>query len=230
MRKIGNLFLISLTLCFSGCDDRDAQNYAQELIGVLESYQSQVSEKIKAEKASYKELAAVYERGRSRGLESALRQERRERSRKLAVEMLRSDHYITSAEILASLRDYGETDFDNTRKLMELEADALTQFLGDIEGLEFDMETISSLKEALKDLSKPKGQFKQLRDVAVFAKKSKEEFDSLACEDLSTELANAQKQLDEWKKEPEKNKAKIVAFQELIQQLNEQKSATGCTA
>lgn len=227
-RKICAVLIACICLFFIACDDRDAQNYAKELMGVLDSYQFQVNQKVKAERNSYKELAAIYAKGSSRVVESGLTQERRERSRRLATDMIRLEHPPTSSEILASLKEYGEQDFDSTRKLMELEADAQAQFLGDIEALEFDVETIASLKESLKDLAKPKGRLKQLRDVSTFATEAKTEFDKLICQDLTGEITSLQKQVAEWEKEVNKNKHKIESFRKLIAKLNEQKTAKGC--
>lgn len=229
MRKLCATFLLCAASFFTACDDRAAREYANELIGVLDSYQTQVNEKVKAEKKSYKELAAIYQKSRLRVTESSLKQERRERSRKLATEMIRSDYFPASSELLASLKDYGEQDFDTMRKLMELEADAQSQFLSDIEALEFDVETIAALKESLKDLAKPKGKLTGLKDLAVFASESKKAFDGLICEDLKHELDALTAQVQTWRQEnAEKNKGKINAFQTLIGNVNEQKSDKQC--
>lgn len=229
MRKIYAVVFLFAASFFTGCDDRDAQSYATELIGVLDSYQTQVNEKVKAEKRSYKELAAIYQESRLRVSESSLKQERRERSRKLVTAMIRSEYFPTSSDVLANLKDYGEQDFDTTRKLMELEADAQSQFLGDIEALEFDVETIAALKESLKDLAKPKGKLARLKAVAVFASESKKEFDGLLCQDLQVEIDDLTKQVQVWAQDNTgKNKGKINTFQTLIGKLNEQKTAKHC--
>jgi hypothetical protein len=228
MRRICALFLMCLASFLTACDDRDAQNYAKELIGVLDSYQTQVSEKVKAERNSYKELAAIYAKGSSRVAESALKQERRERSRKLTTDMIRSEYPPTSSDILTSLKEYGEQDFDSTRKLIELESDAQAQFLGDIEALEFDVETIAALRESLKDLAKPKGKLKQLRDVAVFVKESKTAFENLTCHDLKGEIADLEQQVVQWQTDADKNKGKINSLLALITELKDRQTAKGC--
>jgi hypothetical protein len=182
------LLLICFSLPLAGCDDKDARLYAQQLTDVLDSYQAQVERKVSAEKGSYKELAAVYERARQRNIEQALEQERVERAEKLATEMVGGDSLPRNTQILQSLRDYAEHDFTTTRDFLQVEADAQAQFLGDIEALEFESETLDDLRASLKQLTKPKGRLKLIREATDFAQKSKEELDKLICEDLKAEL------------------------------------------
>jgi hypothetical protein len=188
-KRLALVFALCASLGLAGCDDKDAQQYAQQLSDSLDAYQAQVNRKVSAEKNSYKELAAAYERARQRNIESSLEEERVERSEKLAAEMLDADHLPRNTQILDSLRSYADEDFGATRDFLQVEADAQAQFLGDIEALEFESENIDDLKESLAELAKPKGRLKRLRDATVFAQEAKEELDKLNCHDLAARLA-----------------------------------------
>ena len=175
-------FVISL-LCgvmfLSGCEDRDAQQYAKELIGVLDSYQTEVNKKIKVEKETYKNLAEIYQSAREDDRLEALTQERSERAEKMAEEMINGDYEPRPTEFLGRLRDYATFDFDMNRKLFELESDAQARYLSDIADLEFDAKNIAALSKALGELAKPKGSVQQIKDSAAFAKEVKDELDKL---------------------------------------------------
>jgi hypothetical protein len=201
MKILAAIFLLCAALPMAGCDDKDARQYAQELVNVLDSYQEQVDRKVTAEKDSYKELAGVYERARQQNIEQTLEDERVERSEKLATVMVDADHLPRNTEILESLRAYAEEDFGSTRDFLQIEADAQAQFLGDIEALEFESETIDDLRASLKLLAKPKGNLKRIRDAAVFVQDTKKEFDQLLCKDVEAALELQQAQLAQLKTE-----------------------------
>lgn len=201
MKKLGAILLLCGAIPLGGCDDKDAQQYAQQLISVLDSYQEQIDRKVAAEKDSYKELAQVYERARQRNIEQTLEDERVERSEKLATGMAAADHLPRNTEILEGLRAYAEQDFASTRDFLQIETDAQAQFLGDIEALEFESETIDDLRASLKVLAKPKGHLKRIRDAAVFAQDTKKEFDQLICKDLNGALESQKATLEELRAE-----------------------------
>lgn len=201
MKRLATIFLLCSALPLAGCDDKEAQQYARELINVLDSYQEQVDRKVAAEKDSYKELAAVYERARQRNIEQTLEDERVERSEKLATVMVDADHLPRNTELLESLRAYADEDFASTRDFLQIEADAQAQFLGDIEALEFETQTLDELRASLKLLAKPKGHLKRIRDAAVFAQDTKKEFDKLICKDLDAALGSQKAALEELKTE-----------------------------
>jgi hypothetical protein len=178
-RAVAILLLLCGLALLSGCEDRDAQQYAKELIGVLDSYQTEVNKKVKVEKESYGKLAAIYERARGFERLEALTQERSERSDKIADEMINGDYEPRPTEFLGRLRDYGTFDFEMNRKLFELEMDAQARYLSDIADLEFDAKNISALSKALGEMAKPKGSLQQIKDSAAFAKEVKDELDKL---------------------------------------------------
>ncbi len=231
MKRLAGVVLICALFPLTACDDKDARQYAQELINLLDSYQEQADRKVSAEKDSYKELAGVYERARQRNIENTLEQERIERSEKLATTIVKSDHSLRTSEILEGLRSYGEHDFVTARDFLQVEADAQMQFLGDIEALEFESETIDDLRASLKELTKEKGRLKRIRDAAVFAQDTKKEFDKLICQDLDVELKAVDAslkalddQLAELRKDAQKNAEKIEAKEDEKRTLNKRKT------
>jgi hypothetical protein len=179
MKRAVAIFLLCGVMFLSGCEDKDAQQYAKELIGVLDSYQTEVNKKIKVEKESYKNLAEIYQSARDKDRVEALTQERSERSDKMAQEMINGDYEPRPTEFLSRLHDYAAFDFEMNRKLFELESDAQARYLSDIADLEFDAKNISALSKALGELAKPKGSIQQIKDAAAFAKEVKDELDKL---------------------------------------------------
>src|SRR5882724_10232948 len=76
------LFL-SLT---SGCGDKAAEDLAQQLIAVANSYQEQVDRTNEAERKAYKKLASTYVEAQRNNVFLSLEQERIERARMVADE------------------------------------------------------------------------------------------------------------------------------------------------
>ena len=80
MKKIFIILLLLATIFLSSCDDKEAREYATKMIPVLDSYQEQISQKIKAEKESYNELADTYDEARKKDITLRLTNERRRRA------------------------------------------------------------------------------------------------------------------------------------------------------
>jgi hypothetical protein len=232
MKRLIGMILICTLFLLTGCDDKDAREYANRLIDVLDSYQEEVDKKVSAEKDSYKELANAYDAARRRNIDETLEDERVERARKMAASMIDASHPPRDSEILESLRTYGDVDFGTTKDFLQVESDNQVQFLGDIEALEFESSTIDDLRASLKELAKPKGHLKSIRDAAVFAEDAKKEFDMLTCQDLSTEIKAIDSRLQaitaelvELNKDFKKNKDKIAAKQEEKDTLSKRKAS-----
>jgi hypothetical protein len=196
MKRFILLVVIGSFLMFTACSDKDAEAYAQRLIGVLDSYQEQTNRKIKAEQDSYAELAQIYEESAKINIENNLEMERVERIDKLVDELIESDRPPTGSNLRERLRDYASHDFDVTRKGLQSQADARALFLADIEGLEFDAQNIDALKQALKTMAKPKGQYQKLKDYAAFAKAANDRLDEMFCQDLAVQAKALQLQID----------------------------------
>jgi hypothetical protein len=185
MKKLTGIgAVLCCALLTASCDDKPAQQYSQQLVDLLDTYQTQVDTKVAAEKASYKESASIYESARKQNIAQSLEDERIQRAEELATSLERSDHLPRTTEIRDKLRDYADFDIASTTDLLLTEDDAQTQYLNNLEALESESQTIDNLRTSMKLLTKSPGRLKQIRDAAVFAQESKQELDKLICLDL----------------------------------------------
>jgi hypothetical protein len=188
MKKILMSLLILGVVSLSGCGDKEAREYATKLIPVLDSYQEQLSQKIKAEQDSYEELAQTYEEARKADINIRLSSERLRRSEELGEKVAASKDAPALSEILESLQEYAKLDFETTQSLLQDELGARSKYLSDLESLEIELQKIKLLKEALKELTKSKGEFKTFKGAADFLLKTDEGVNKLLCTDLKKQL------------------------------------------
>jgi hypothetical protein len=188
MKKILTTLLIIGVVSLSGCGDKQAREYAAKLIPVLDSYQEQLSQKIKAEQDSYEELAQTYEEARKADISIRLSSERLRRSEELGEKVAASKDAPALSEILESLQEYAKLDFETTQSLLQEELGARSKYLSDLESLEIELQKIKLLKDALKELAKSKGEFKTFKGAADFLLKADEGVNKLLCTDLKKQL------------------------------------------
>lgn len=231
-------FIITLVviglLTLSGCDSKDAREYANELAGVLKSYQVEINKKIAAEQKSYKDLAATHAYARQVDLLSTLQTERFRRAESLTDELL-GDGEITPSEMHELVADYANLDFESTRKMLEQESDGQAEYLASLESLELQSENIAALRKALEALAKPKLNIKQLKELGASAKEFKNKFDELQCEELGgriaclkTQQAEVDKRTDLSDEQKKTAKEKIQKeIDSLLELTNEQKCDKG---
>jgi hypothetical protein len=224
MKKLLTAILLCAFAALSGCDDKDARDYANELAGVLKTYQSEVNRKIGAERASYKDLASTYAYARQVDLYTTLQNERLRRSGELADALLQGEKALSPSDIQALVADYARHDFDATRETLEQESDGQAEYLASLESLELQADGIENLSKALQELGKPKSDIKQLKELASAAKQFKEKFDALECEDLARQINCLKEQL---KKTPPNKQEKVQAE---IDRLSDQMKDKGCSA
>src|SRR5689334_17806975 len=185
MRRLGTVLMLLVSLIGTGCDDKTARDYANKLVAVLNSYQEQVNQKIKAEQNSYKNLSTTYARAQQEDLLLSLELKRQELTEQFTDKGLVEKKPITLFQIHQRLQTYANGDFEATRKMLEQESGIESQILVNLDSLEFESSNIEALSKALQDLGKPKGNVKQLKDLAAFAKAAKDEFDKDVCTDLA---------------------------------------------
>ena len=188
MKKLLTSLLIIGVISLSGCGDKEAREYAAKLIPVLDSYQEQLSQKIKAEQDSYEELADTYEEARKGDIEIRLENDRKRRSEDLGERIANAKDAPTLSQILASLQDYGKSDFETTQSLLQEGMDARSKYLTDLESIEIELQKIKLLKEALKELSKSKGDFKHFKEATDSLLNTHEGVNQLLCVDLKKQL------------------------------------------
>ncbi len=196
MKRIITVLALCSLLALGGCDDKDARDYAKELVGVLKSYQSEVNKKIKAERESYKDLAGTYAYARQVNLSTTLRDERFRRIDTLTDALLQDDAKITPSEIHNLLIDYAGHDFDATRSMLEQESDGQAEYLASLESLELQAQSIEALSKALEELAKPKSDIKKLRELGKSAQEFRDKFLDLECEELARQIACLKKEKD----------------------------------
>jgi hypothetical protein len=201
MKKILTSLLIVVVFGLSGCGDKEAREYAAKLIPVLDSYQEQLSQKIKAEQESYKELAQAFEEARKADISVRLEFERTTRSEDLGEEIGGADESPTLLEILTPLQEYALADFEATQGLLQEELNARSKYLTGLESLEIELQKIKLLKEALQELSKSKSDFRKFKSATEFLLKTDEGINKLLCVDLKKQLDQLGADKAELKKE-----------------------------
>src|SRR5215208_2273353 len=188
MRRLSALLVIIAVVSLSGCGDKEAREYAAKLVPVLDSYQEQLSQKIKAEQDSYDELAEAFEEARKEDVTTRLAAERNRRAEESGEKFSNAKEPPTFSQIFASLQEYAKSDFETTQALLEESLDARSKYLADLESLEVELQKVKLLKEALQDLAKPKSEFKQFKGAAEFVLKTDEGITKLLCADLKKQL------------------------------------------
>ena len=176
------------SLVLTGCDDENARNYAQELVGVLKSYQSEVNKKIAAEKRSYKDLAGTHAYARQVELLTRLRTERFSRADSLTDDLI-GGRTLSPSDIHKLLLDHANLEFEATRQALMQESDGQAEYLASLESLELQAQNIAQLTKALETLAKPKSDLKKLKELAAAAKELKTKFDALECAELAEQIA-----------------------------------------
>ena len=225
MRKLIVILLSCGLLALPGCgEDKDAQAYAEKLALVLKAYREQVNIKSKAEQESYKHLAAVYARTRQEDIIMSLEIERSERTDRMTDALLkRKDEPVSPSEVLQSLLDYADFDFNQTRELLEREGEAYVEYIANLENLSLETKKIETLIEALNELAKPKGRAQRLKDFAAFAEQVETNLDKLTCEDIAKKIKCLEK-----KKEQADEQKKKKDIDNEIKQLKQQSEGKGC--
>lgn len=211
MKKLLASLLVIAVLGLSGCGDKEAREYAAKLIPVLDSYQEQLSQKIKVEQDSYKELAEAFEEARKADISLRLEFERSTRSEDLGEETASVDDAPSLLEILTPVQEYALADFDATKSLLEEELNARSKYLTGLENLEIELQKIKVLKEALQELAKSKSDFKKFKNATEFLLKTDEGINKLLCVDLKKQLD--QLKADQAKLKPELDQLKAALTQ-----------------
>lgn len=224
MKKLIIAIVVCSLLALTGCDDQDARDYANELVGVLKTYQVEVNKKIVAEKKSYKDLAGTHAYARDVNLLTGLKTERLTRADSLT-DVLIGGETLTPSDMHKLLLDYANHDFEATRAMFERESDGQAEYLASLESLNLQAENIAQLTKALEALGKPKGSLKRLKELKAAAEEFKSKFDDLQCEELAEQIACLKDQIaaitenatltDEQKAQKETLEAQLKPLEEL---------------
>jgi hypothetical protein len=188
MKSLIAPLLIAAVIGLSGCGDKEARDYAAKLIPVLDSYQEQLSQKIKAEQDSYEELAQAFEEARKADISIRLAGERERRSEDLGEKVSKAKDAPTLSQIFASLQEYAKVDFETTQGVFQEGLDARSKYLDNLESLEVELQKVKLLKGALQELAKGKSDFAKFKGAADFLLKTDEGVNKLLCVDLKKQL------------------------------------------
>jgi hypothetical protein len=232
MKKLIIAIVTCSLLALTGCDDQDARDYANELVGVLKSYQVEVNKKIVAEKKSYKHLAGTYAYAKDVELLTGLNTERLSRADSLTDALIEGEK-LTPSDMHKLLLDYANHDFEATREMLARESDGQAEYLASLESLNFQAENIAQLTKALEALGKPKSSLKKLKELKTAAEEFKTKFDDLQCEELAEQIACLKDQIaaitkgattltDEQKAQKEKLEAQLKPLEELAKECKDE--------
>ena len=224
MKKLIVLSLIVAVVGLSGCGDKDAREYAAKLGTVLDSYQEQLSQKIKAEQTSYEELAAAYEEARKADIDIRLAGEREKRSEDLGEKVAKSKDAPTLSQLFASLQEYGKLDFETTQTVLQETIDARSKYLDNLESLELELQNVKLLKAALQELAKGKSEFAKFKGAGEFLLATDGEINKQVCTDLKKQLDQLTK--DKGTASSDKDKKKI---DEKIKKTSERLATKKCS-
>jgi outer membrane murein-binding lipoprotein Lpp len=224
MKKLIVLSLIVAVVGLSGCGDKDAREYAAKLGTVLDSYQEQLSQKIKAEQTSYEELAAAYEEARKADIDIRLAGEREKRSEDLGEKVAKSKDAPTLSQLFASLQEYGKLDFETTQTVLQETIDARSKYLDNLESLELELQNVKLLKAALQELAKGKSDFAKFKGAGEFLLATDGEINKQVCTDLKKQLDQLTK--DKGTASSDKDKKKI---DEKIKKTSERLATKKCS-
>jgi outer membrane murein-binding lipoprotein Lpp len=187
-RTIAALIILFSMTC-AGCGDKEAREYAGKLIPVLTGYQEQLSQKIKAERASYEAADFRYAEAEKLEITVRLESERDARSEQLADEIVSDGVPPPLSKIFAALGEYGARDFETTQSILAAAMNSRSRYLTELESLEAEFQKIKLLKESLGELAKSKKpDMKQFKETAVALMQTQGAVNKLACGELQKQL------------------------------------------
>jgi outer membrane murein-binding lipoprotein Lpp len=228
MNRLIAIILVLGSVLLSGCGDKEAREYAAKLIPVLDSYQEQLSQKIKVEQDSYQELADNFEQARQDDIKTKSEKERFVRAEDLGVEIAGSKSPPSLLKILDEVQKYADEDFKTSKELLQEGLDTRSKHLSDLESLEVELQKIKLLKESLTELAKGKSGFKQFKEATEFVLQTDSEINKLLCVDLKKELADLTAEKAKAEKEKTPDEKAIAALDQKISRLNERITTKKC--
>jgi hypothetical protein len=164
---------------------------AKDVGKVLNAYQAQLERRIAAEQSAYTEQAQIEaEAAREQAL-SNLEQERLERSRGLALDILSGKQEV--ARWREPVRDYSKVDYSIQRDFLVADLDARSQFVQKIQALTVDKQKIAALGKGFGALAEKPGLFDQLKGLGDVAKETSDDFEKAVCDGLAAEIVEKTK-------------------------------------
>jgi hypothetical protein len=173
-RRLALAVCLAGSVLASGCDAA-AREFAKKTVELLNERSAQLTKKIKAEQAAYKEIAGLAAQGKREVLAMRLANERDERAIAVAADYADGRRPISRWQ--SHLLDYAQLDYDAHRETLNADIDEQSRFMADIQALQVEQakvvvlsKLLSALEEkpTLKDELTAAGKFgKDLRDAIV---------------------------------------------------------------
>ena len=214
---IGSLIALGLT----GCDE-DALRMAKEAHNVLSTYELELEHKLASEQKAYIQQAQIEAEAEREQVYSNLEQERLERSRTLALDLIEGKQDANRWR--EPIREYAKADYSIQRDVLLADMNSQFQFLEKIQALTVDKQKISALSKAFDLLSEKRGLADQLKDLADFAKETKGDFDKAVCDGLAAQIKDKETQVAHAGSDSDKRKAQTA-----LDALKENQKSKGCS-
>ncbi len=139
---------------------------------------------------------------------SNLEQERIERSRALALDLIEGKQDV--GRWREPIREYAKADYAIQRDILLADMNSQFQFLEKIQALAVDKQKIAALSKALDLLSEKPAMADQLKDLADFAKEAKNDFDKAVCDGLAAQIKYKKTQVASASTDVDKKKAQTA--------------------
>lgn len=221
MRSTAPAIVSFVALVLAGCDE-NALRMAKEAHGILNSYELQLERKLDSEQKAYTQQAQIEAEAAREQMYSNLDQERIERSRSLALDIIEGKQDL--GRWREPIRDYAKVDYAIQRDILLADMNSQSQFLEKIQALAIDKQKITALSKAFDLLSAKPSLANQLKDLTDFAKESKNDFDKAVCGGLAAQVKDKETQVANAATNAEKKK-----IQTTLDALKDDQKAKGCS-
>jgi len=214
---IGSLIALGLT----GCDE-NALRIAKEAHNVLSAYEQELEHKLASEQKAYTQQAQIEAEAGREQMYSNLEQERIERSRTLALDLIEGKQDV--GRWREPIREYAKADYAIQRDILLADMNSQFQFLEKIQALAVDKQKIAALSKAFDLLSEKPALADQLKDLTNFAKEAKDDFDKAVCNGLAAQIKDKEMQVANASTDADKKKAQTA-----LDALKDNQKAKGCS-
>lgn len=184
MKRILLGVLAGAILIGTGCDEK-ARDFALKTKDILDQRSQQLSRKIAAEKAAYNRSATLAAEDHRMLTDSALLNERNERSDEIAADY--DEGRKPTSLWRKDISDYARLDNARNRELLTADMDANTRYLDRFETLKIEQDKVDALSKLLASLAAKPSIKDDLARLSGFAEDTKQEFDVKVCKQLKVE-------------------------------------------
>ena len=179
------LGFLAASVAIVGCDDQ-ARDFAQKTKAILDQRSEQLLKKITAERTAYDRFASQTAEDQRALVDSALQNERNERSDALAADYDEGRKPVSLWR--KDLSEYARIDYEANRELLVADMDANTRFLQNFDNLKIEQDKVDALAKVLAALSQKPSLKDDISAISSFAGDTKTEFDKKVCSQLKSQI------------------------------------------